>query len=142
MSKILYIIRGLPGSGKSTLGAALTAGPELARHGHVYSADDYFINPSTAAYEFNPGLLGEAHAMCQARVRDALEAGVGAVAVANTFSQKWEAAPYFEMADSNGYTVVVIECQNEFGSVHGVPAASIAAMDASWEKYILPTKTN
>ena len=134
MAKILYIIRGLPGSCKSTLGTALTNGS-----GHVYSADDYFINPVTAVYEFNPEHLAAAHETCKSSVRHALECSVSPVAVANTFSQKWEADPYFVMAGENGYTVVVIECQSEFGSVHGVPTATTAAMAARWEKSILPS---
>ena len=132
MAKILYIIRGLPGSGKSTLGAALTSGS-----GHVYSADDYFMD-TDGKYNFDPSKLSAAHESCKDGVRNALERGVSPVAVANTFSQKWEADPYFVMAGENGYTVVVLECQSEFGSEHGVPAASVAAMAARWEKSILP----
>lgn len=132
MSNILYIIRGLPGSGKSTLGTALTNGS-----GHVYSADDYFMD-FDGNYNFDPSKLSAAHAGCKDGVRNALEKGYSPVAVANTFSQKWEADPYFVMAGENKYTVVVIECQSEFGSEHGVPAATVAAMAARWET-ILPS---
>jgi hypothetical protein len=132
MSNILYIIRGLPGSGKSTLGTALTNGS-----GHVYSADDYFMD-FDGNYNFDPSKLSAAHEGCKDGVRNALEKGYSPVAVANTFSQKWEADPYFVMAGENKYTVVVIECQSEFGSEHGVPAATVAAMAARWET-ILPS---
>jgi len=133
MSNILYIIRGLPGSGKSTLGTALTNGS-----GHVYSADDYFMD-FDGNYNFDPSKLSAAHEGCKDGVRNALEKGYSPVAVANTFSQKWEADPYFVMAGENKYTVVVIECQSEFGSEHGVPAATVAAMATRWEKSILPS---
>jgi predicted kinase len=136
MAKILYIIRGLPGSGKNTLGTALTNGS-----GHVYSADDYFMD-FEGKYNFDPTKIGAAHESCQDGIRNALVKGYSPVAVANTFSQKWEAEPYFKMAGENGYTVVVLECQSEFGSVHGVPAEAIAAMAAGWETCILPTKKN
>jgi len=132
MSNILYIIRGLPGSGKSTLGTALTNGS-----GHVYSADDYFMD-FDGNYNFDPSKLSAAHEGCKDGVRNALEKGYSPVAVANTFSQKWEADPYFVMAGENKYTVVVIECQSEFGSEHGVPAATVAAMATRWET-ILPS---
>jgi len=133
MAKILYIIRGLPGSGKNTLGTALTNGS-----GHVYSADDYFMD-FDGSYNFDPSKLSAAHEGCKDGVRNALEKGYSPVAVANTFSQKWEADPYFVMAGENGYSVVVLECQSEFGSEHGVPAATVAAMAAQWEKSILPS---
>ena len=127
--KTLYIVRGLPGSGKSSLAKKVT---EL-----VYSADDFFTNKK-GEYNFNAKLLGKAHEWCWGKVRDAMFLGVNAVAVANTFTQAWEAEKYYQIAEEYGYSVFVIECQNDFGNVHDVPQESIDAMKERWEKDLTP----
>ncbi len=127
--KTLYIVRGLPGSGKSSLAKKLT---EL-----VYSADDFFTNKK-GEYNFNAKLLGKAHEWCWGKVRDAMFLGANAVAVANTFTQAWEAEKYYQIAEEYGYSVFVIECQNDFGNVHDVPQESIDAMKKRWEKDLTP----
>ena len=127
--KTLYIVRGLPGSGKSSLAKKLT---EL-----VYSADDFFTNKK-GEYNFNAKLLGKAHEWCWGKVRDAMFIGANAVAVANTFTQAWEAEKYYQIAEEYGYSVFVIECQNDFGNVHDVPQESIDAMKERWEKDLTP----
>ena len=127
--KTLYIVRGLPGSGKSSLAKKVA---EL-----VYSADDFFTNKK-GEYNFNVKLLGKAHEWCWGKVRDAMYIGVQAVAVANTFTQGWEAEKYYQIAEEYGYSVFVIECQNDFGNVHDVPQKSIDAMKERWEKDLTP----
>ena len=86
--RTLYLVRGLPGSGKSSLARQLAPG-------QVYSADDLFYELGDGTYAFDPTKLKAAHALCEKRVAQAMAAGVPVVAVANTFSQSWEAAPYF-----------------------------------------------
>jgi|TARA_B110000495_G_C22967450_1_gene567523 predicted kinase len=127
--KTLYIVRGLPGSGKSSLAKKVTEA--------VYSADDFFTNKK-GEYNFNVKLLGKAHEWCWGKVRDAMYIGVQAVAVANTFTQGWEAEKYYQIAEEYGYSVFVIECQNDFGNVHDVPQKSIDAMKERWEKDLTP----
>ena len=127
--KTLYIVRGLPGSGKSSIAKNIT---EL-----VYSADDFFTNKN-GEYNFNAKLLGKAHEWCWGKVRDAMFIGANAVAVANTFTQAWEAEKYYQIAEEYGYSVFVIECQNDFGNVHDVPQESIDAMKERWEKDLTP----
>ena len=127
--KTLYIVRGLPGSGKSSLAKKVT---EL-----VYSADDFFTNKK-GEYNFNAKLLGKAHEWCWGKVRDAMFIGAEAVAVANTFTQAWEAEKHYQIAEEYGYSVFVIECQNDFGNVHDVPQESIDAMKKRWEKDLTP----
>ena len=127
--KTLYIVRGLPGSGKSSLAKKITE--------TLYSADDFFTNKK-GEYNFNAKLLGKAHEWCWGKVRDAMFLGVNAVAVANTFTQAWEAEKYYQIAEEYGYSVFVIECQNDFGNVHDVPQESIDAMKERWEKDLTP----
>ena len=137
--KTLYIIRGLPGSGKSTLGEKLAdsymdyhpkyGGPKT----YSYSADDWFTYKSTGRYVFIPEELPQAHDECQSRVRGAMMSHVENICVCNTFSQAWEAEPYFKLCEQYDYTPMVLECQSQFGNIHDVPQESIEAMVERWE---------
>ncbi len=134
----LYIIRGLPGSGKSTLGEI------LARHGgdipgNCYAADDYFMVGDE--YQFDPSKLGQAHTQCQEQVRASLEAG-RTCAVANTFSRHWEFQPYVEMAKELGVRYFLIDLFDNNTPIeelykrntHGVPKHVYLSMAERWEK--------
>ena len=124
--KTLYIVRGLPGSGKTSLA-------EIVAPGHVFSADDFFYDLGEGRYAFDPTRLKEAHESCQRRTREALTSGAERVAVANTFTQSWEAEVYFKMAHEHGYSSFVVECQSDFGNVHDVPPEAIERMASRWE---------
>lgn len=120
----LVLIRGLPGSGKSTLARSMHV------HSHV-EADMFFVR-AHEGYVFDPAQLRAAHGWCQAEARKLLEAG-RFVVVSNTFTQKWEMQPYFDMAAILNVPVRVIEAKGEFKNVHGVPDEAIDRMRARWE---------
>lgn len=127
----LFLVRGLPGSSKSTTAARMGVA--------VVSADDFFVGED-GVYRFNPKDLGAAHSMCQMSAKKALIDGES-VAVANTFTQRWEMEPYLRMAAKFGARVVVTDCfdagmtDEELAqtNVHGVPVDTIAAMRSRWE---------
>ena len=135
--KVLYIVRGLSGSGKSSIARELVNEIwDEKKESFVkdfYSADDYFTD-KYGNYNFDPNKLKEAHEQCQENVELAMQRGyVRKIAVANTFSQAWEAEPYFKIAKKYGYSPFVVECQNTFKNVHGVPQETINAMKNRWE---------
>jgi predicted kinase len=129
MSKTLIIVRGLPGSGKSTIGG---------KFGAVRSADDFFM--SDGVYNFDPSKIVDAHGACQQAVKTDLDNGDVAV-VANTFCMGWELNPYIKIAAEVSAAVVVVDLFDgglddaglEARNVHGVSAVIIAGMRARWE---------
>lgn len=123
--RTLVIVRGGPGSAKTTLARTLAPMANFA-------ADDFFED-AEGNYSFDASKIGEAHRQCQDRTEEALAAGVSIVAVHNTFSKAWEARPYFALAANYNYSVFVVECQNDFGNVHEVPEHAIKRMRDRWE---------
>ena len=121
MEKILILVRGLPGSGKTTFAQSIAAGP-------VLSADDYFM--VNGKYEFNADLLGKAHETCLNRTEYQMQRGTNQIFVANTFTTKREMKPYFEIANQYGYAVFSIIVENRHGnkSVHNVPGETMIKM--------------
>jgi predicted kinase len=126
MEKVLYIVRGIPGSGKSTFAKQLTS--------NVFEADHYFID-NEGNYNFDPSKIKDAHKDCQDNVRYAMESSISKIAVSNTSTQDWELQPYFELAKKYGYTVfsVVVENRHEGVNQHGVPEDKLELMRNRFE---------
>ena len=126
MEKILYIVRGLPGSGKSTFAKQLTS--------NVFEADHYFYD-NDGNYNFIPSEIKNAHKECNQFVKYAMESSIEKIAVSNTFTQEWEMEPYFELAKKYGYKVFTIIVENRHGgtNVHNVPEDKIEQMKNRFE---------
>lgn len=129
-NKILYIVRGIPGSGKTTF--AKTLG------GVHFEADKYFM--VDGEYKFDVTKLKNAHSWCQTQVSNAMLLNYTAninnvIVVSNTFTQEWEMEPYIEMAKEWGYTVFTIVVENRHGgkNVHGVPDDKLEIMRNRFE---------
>jgi predicted kinase len=124
--KNLILFRGLPGSGKSSLAAALCQ--------RVYSADMYFEDMAEngdLVYNFDPSKLREAHEWCQKHTGLAMELNkCDIIGVANTFTQEWEMEAYIKLAEKWGYRVSTVIVENRHGgkNIHGVPEEKIEIM--------------
>lgn len=121
----LILIRGLPGSGKSTLADKFT----MFDYVHI-ETDMYW---DILGNKFDPRQLKSAHNWCQNRTRQLLIDNYNVV-VANTFTQRWEMQPYFDMADTYNATLQIIECKGNFKSIHNVPQHTINKMRIRWEE--------
>lgn len=126
MSKTFIIVRGLPGSGKSTF-ADLLAGET----GQVFSTDNFW----TEGRLFSPDLIAEAHQWNFSRTIQAFENGEPRVILANTSTQEWEFQHYTEEALEHGYQVHSVVVENRHGghTIHGVPEDVVSKMEHRFE---------
>ena len=131
MEKILYLIRGVSGAGKSTFAKKIVGHDFL-----VCEADKYFINKETGEYKFDASKIKDAHKFCQDTVETYMKDSLvnnqfyREIAVSNTFTQEWEMDQYFKLAKEYGYTVFSIVVENRHGgtNVHNVPEDKIEQM--------------
>lgn len=135
VEKTLFIVRGLPGSGKSTFAKKLVGSDFL-----VCEADKYFIDDD-GKYNFDFTKIKDAHRWCQELVETYMKDSLvndqfyREIAVSNTFTQEWEMKPYFELAEKYGYKVFTIVVENRHGgkNIHGVPDDKLEIMKNRFE---------
>ena len=123
----LVLIRGLPGSGKSTMARAMLGFVHFEADMHM------MIN---GVYQYDASKVADSHNRCKAQVRKALVAGNNVV-VSNTFSRAFEIVDYLAIAKELNVSVRVIEATGRWPNVHGVPEDRIEQMRKRWEKVAL-----
>lgn len=129
--KRLVIMRGLPGSGKST----------KAREygGTIVSADDYFMQDDK--YMFDPNQLGAAHNQSKNKCEEAMKRGDPTIVVDNTNVRARDYKDYVKLAEQYGYDVEIDSVGTGGMAVeelaernkHGVPLSTIENMVEKWE---------
>ena len=126
--KTLFLLRGLPGSGKSTLSKQIA--------NVCIEADQFFMKDGE--YQFDPTRLKDAHEWCRSSCESAMGYGLK-IAVSNTFTQEWEMKPYYELAKKNGYTVfsLIVENRHEGVNEHNVPQEVLDKMKARFETKLI-----
>ncbi len=125
----LILLRGLPGSGKSTLGEVILYTPSSNNTNYVLSADDFFVDEK-GNYNFDSTKLKEAHNQCKLKCAERMKLQLSKIVVANTFTQEWEMEPYFEIAERYHYRVHTIIVENRHGNknIHEVPEDKVQIM--------------
>jgi predicted kinase len=96
----LVILRGLPGSGKSTRAKQLQSGNS---NSSIRSADALFVE--NGVYKFVPERLGYVHHRNRQLVEEDMAAGVELIIVDNTNICHRDYRPYVELAEQYGYEV-------------------------------------
>ena len=121
----LILVRGLPGSGKSTFAKTLNC--------IHYESDMFFLN-SCGGYKYDGRLIGAAHDWCYAVTVKALRIG-NTVAVSNTFTQLWELDRYLTIPYIlDGVNIRIVEMQTQYENIHNMPKGKLTAMASRWDK--------
>lgn len=133
MSKLI-IIRGLPGSGKSTFAEDYINifGELLEKNGHptVHIEADMFFVDVMGNYNYDASKIKDAHDWCQEQTKKFLNNGIDVI-VSNTFTRKWELEPYMKMVDPED--IIIYTMTDNYGNIHGVPPEVIEKMKERWE---------
>ena len=124
----LILLRGLPGSGKSTVAKMFGHDP------CHYEADMFFIDERNV-YRFEPAKIKNAHDWCRHKTMEAMKAGHPTIIVSNTFTQEWEMEAYYLLAEELGYRVVSMIVENRHGgkNIHDCPEEKVEMMRNRFE---------
>ena len=125
---MLYIIRGLPGSGKTTKAQCLLRDGLI----DVYYEQDMYRITNDGRYVYDERDNIHVNAMCYNAVDKALHAGLR-VAVCNTFLKYRYMEKYIGLARRRRAGYIVHTCRGEWTSVHDVPEHVMALMRKAWE---------
>ena len=129
MNGVLFLVRGLPGSGKTSFATAIW-------NDYAVCEADKFFYDKEGNYNFDSSKLKDAHAWCKNEVETRMkdhqdnQQYYPEIAVSNTFTQEWEMEDYFKLAEKYGYKVVSLIIENRHGgqNVHGVPEDKLQIM--------------
>lgn len=116
----LFLLRGLPGSGKSALASHLGF--------DYYEADMFFT--LNGEYCYDREKIGEAHSWCKKQVQEAMERKEQEIIVSNTFTTEKEMQPYHNLALKYKYKVfsLIVENRHQGINAHNVPQETLEKM--------------
>jgi len=122
MNKTLIVIRGLPGSGKSTFARI------LVEPGCICTADDYFMKDGK--YQWDATKIGIAHNVCIVKCERLMKMQLPTIAIANTSTTKKELKPYYDLAEKYNYKIfsIIVENRMNTKNTHNVPEETIEDM--------------
>ena len=140
MNRTVYIMRGIPGSGKSTVAEQIVEGYGYCGPGPapiIHSTDELCM--VNGEYQFDIELAPARHAQNLLNFRASLWRGIAVVVVDNTNVKHEQYMPYVEAAQEAGYAVVFVEMAHPDLDVaverttHGVTKEIINQMTLDWE---------
>ncbi len=129
-NKTLLALRGIPGSGKTSLAKAIS----ITNGAPIFSIDSYFEDEA-GNYHFDYQKNHLAYKECESKTKQALELGVPFVIVDNTFTLDWELSPYTQLAKEFGYRIHVVTVENRHGgkNIHQIPEEQIEKMKGKYK---------
>ena len=124
----LWIVRGAPGSGKSTKAREIIK----ENLGTLHFEADMFFYDKDGNYHFDARDLPHAHKWCEDMVKKTIRDGRSTV-VSNTFTKKWEYEKYINIAEDAGIPYEIIVMTGEYDNIHGVPSVVVERMKREFE---------
>lgn len=122
----LLIIRGLPGSGKSTFADFLCS---IIPNAKRFETDDYWYDKD-GNYNFDFSKIGLAHKDNENKVEQAMIDKVPYIIVSNTSTKESEVNTYIKLAQKYDYDYNVITKENWLGTknIHNVDDKTLSKM--------------
>lgn len=122
----LVLVRGLPGSGKSTYARSTKM---------LHFEADQFFEDMKGNYSYDIKLIAVAHDWCFSNAVKALRCGYDVV-VSNTFTKLWELDRYLGVPLLlPNVEIEIVEMKTQYQNVHGVPEDKLKQMAARWEDF-------
>ena len=129
--RMFYVIRGLPGAGKSTTAKKILEKLGGSPDGHVFSTDSYwtpesrklrragqYVPPEDEKAEYRKNWdgekIGKAHESNKAEFRLAVDNGVTPLVLDNVNTRRQDFKSYAEYADKAGYEIRIVEPESEW----------------------------
>ena len=134
----IFIIKGTPGSGRSTVANELkTIYQSLGKTVEIIEANDFMINPETKQYEFVQENVSKCFSQCYARYIELIESKSDVIIVTNINGHFSEYASYITRGRNNGYEVHVMSMENhhEGKSSIGIPDKFVVKMCRKYQTY-------
>lgn len=124
MKPTLYLIRGVPGSGKSNLAMQLFNSGLVQ---NIFEADDWMYEKGLLV--FKPDKLSYSHHLCQSSTVQSLTEG-RSVAVSNTSTTEKEVETYRKIAEecNANFVSLIVENRHNGVNIHNVPEDKIQQM--------------
>lgn len=152
-----YIMRGIPGSGKSTTAHSIASLSGLLTeremidgvvyymrdggiHSAVHSTDNFFIDKN-GDYNFVPWKLGTHHSLNFKKFKQSITDNIPIVICDNTNTTRKEYVKYMEAARRSGYVTSLVSLPHPPIAVaverntHSVPEEAIIKMIKRWEGF-------
>jgi len=143
--KSLILIRGLEGAGKATLANLIVDDREDRVS---LCAFDYFFDEE-GNFNFDPVHFKKSQTWCLEECESLIDS-YDVIVVHNSFTRKWECAPYYDLAKNKGMQIHVISLYDGGLNDHelaerneyGVPVHIIKKQRSRWDLDVNPNRNN